>query len=91
MESLVRVLNVVFWVAAVLLVVSLVLFDAQVVNAVLMVVVVVCSGAITSYEFGRNPIADTERGEWTSRQLFYALVFAIMFFVASLYVLTVVF
>ncbi len=91
MESLVRVLNVVFWVAAVLLVVSLVLFDAQVVNAILMVVVVVCSGAITSYEFGRNPIADTERGEWTSRQLFYALVFAIMFFVAVLYVLTVVF
>ncbi len=91
MESLVRVLNVVFWVAAVLLVVSLVLFDAQVVNAILMVVVVVCSGAITSYEFGRNPIADTERGEWTSRQLFYALVFAISFFVAVLYILTVVF
>lgn len=91
MEALVRVLNVVFWVAAVLLVASLVFLDAQVVNAILMVVVVVCSGAITSYEFGRNPIADTERGEWTSRQLFYALVFAISFFVAVLYVLTVVF
>jgi len=90
-EALVRVLNVVFWVAAVLLVVSLVLFDAQVVNAILMVVIVVCSGAITSYEFGRNPIADTERGEWTSRQLFYALVFAISFFVAVLYTLTVIF
>jgi hypothetical protein len=90
-EALVRVLNVVFWVAAVLLVASLVFLDAQVVNAILMVVVVVCSGAITSYEFGRNPIADTERGEWTSRQLFYALVFAISFFVAVLYVLTVVF
>ena len=91
MEALIRVLNVVFWVAAVLLVASLVFLDAQVVNAILMVVVVVCSGAITSYEFGRNPIADTERGEWTSRQLFYALVFAISFFVAVLYVLTVVF
>ncbi len=91
MESLVRVLSIVFWVAAVLLVVSLVFFDVQVVNAVLMVVVVVCSGAIVSYEFGRNPIADTERGEWTSRQLFYALVFTITFFVAFLYILTVIF
>jgi hypothetical protein len=90
-ESLVRVLNLVFWVAAVLLVTSLVFLDAQVVNAVLMVAVVVCSGAITSYEFGLNPIADTERGEWTNRQLFYALVFAIMFFVAFLYILTVIF
>jgi hypothetical protein len=90
-ESLVRVLTVVFWVAAGLLVVSLVWLDAQVVNAVLMVVVVVCSGAITAYEFGRNPIADTERGEWTSRQLFYALVFTISFFVAFLYILTVIF
>ena len=91
MGSLVRVLNMVFWVAAVLLVVSLVLFDAQVVNAVLMVVVVASSGAIAAYEFGRNPIADTERGEWTSRQLFYALVFTITFFVAFLYILTVIF
>jgi len=90
-ESAVRVLNIVFWVAAVLLVASLVLFNAQVVNAVLMVVVVVCSGALAWYEFRLNPMADTERGEWTSRQLFYALVFAITFFVAFLYILTVIF
>ena len=90
-ESAVRVLNIVFWVAAVLLVASLVLFNAQVVNAVLMVVVVACSGALAWYEFRLNPMADTERGEWTSRQLFYALVFAITFFVAFLYILTVIF
>jgi hypothetical protein len=66
-ESVLRVLNIVLWVAAVLLVVSLVLFDAPVVNAILMVVVVVCSGAIAWYEFRLNPMADTERGEWTSR------------------------
>jgi hypothetical protein len=90
-ESAVRVLNIVFWVAAVLLVVSLVLFDAQAVNTVLMVVVVVCSGAIAWYEFRLNPTEDTERGEWTGRQLFYALVFTITFFVAFLYILTVVF
>jgi hypothetical protein len=90
-ESAVRVLNIVFWVAAVLLVASLVLFDAQVVNAVLMVVVVVCSGSIAWYEFRLNPMEDAERGEWTGRQLFYALVFTITFFVAFLYILTVIF
>ena len=90
-ESVLRVLNIVFWVAAVLLVVSLVLFDAPVVNAILMVVVVVCSGSLAWYEFRLNPMADTERGEWTSRQLLYALVFTITFFVAFLYILTVIF
>jgi hypothetical protein len=89
MERIIRVLNVVFWVVAALLVASLVLLDAPVVNAVLMVAVVVCSGAIAWYEFRLNPMADTERGEWTGRQLFYALVFTITFFVAFLYVLTV--
>ena len=57
-ESAVRVLNIVFWVAAVLLVASLVLFNAQVVNAVLMVVVVVCSGALAWYEFRLRACAD---------------------------------
>jgi hypothetical protein len=90
MEPVVRVVNVVFWVVAALLVVSLVLLDAPVLNAVLMVAVVVCSGAIAWYEFRLNPMADTERGEWTGGQLFYALVFTITFFVAFLYVLTVV-
>ena len=101
MESLVRVLNVVFWVAAGLFVASLVLSGftarlfgdggAQVVNAVLILVVVVCSGVIALNEFRLNPMADTERGEWTNRQLFFATVFTITFFVGFLYVLTVVF
>ena len=56
-----------------------------------MAVVVVCSGSIAWYEFRLNPMADTERGEWTGRQLFYALAFTITFFVAFLYILTVVF
>ena len=73
MGSLLRVLNVVFWVAATLSVASLFLSDlaaglfgdggSRVVNAALLVAIVVCSGAITSYEFGRNPLADTERGD----------------------------
>jgi hypothetical protein len=91
MEPVVRVLDVVFWIAAALLVASLLFLAAPVVNAVLLVAVVVCSGAIAWYEFRLNPTADTERGEWTGRQLFYALAFSITFFVAFLYVLTVVF
>jgi hypothetical protein len=55
------------------------------------VAVVICSGAIAFYEFRLNPMADTERGEWTGRQLFYGLVFTITFFVGFLYVLTVIF
>ena len=90
-QPVVRVLNVVFWVAAALLVASVILLDVPIVNAVLMVAVVVCSGLIALYEFRLNPMADSERGEWTGRQLFYSLVFAISFFVAFLYVLTVVF
>ena len=91
MEPVVRVLDVVFWKAAALLVASLLFLAAPVVNAVLLVAVVICSGAIAWYEFRLNPMADTERGEWTGRQLFYALAFSITFFVAFLYVLTVVF
>jgi hypothetical protein len=98
---LLQVLNVVFWVAAALFVASLFLSDlaaglfgdrgSRVVNAVLLVAIVVCSGAITSYEFGRNPIADTECGEWTNRQLFFALVFTISFFLGGYFIAVAVF
>ncbi len=96
MSSLLRVLTIVFWVAFPLFVASLFLSDlasglfgdrgSRVVNAALRVAIVVCSGAITSYEFGRNPIADTERGEWTNRQLFYTLVFTISFFLGGYFI-----
>jgi hypothetical protein len=90
-ETLVRVLNVFFWAAAALLVAALVFLEVPVLNAVLMVAVVVSSGALAWYEFRLNPMTDTERGEWTGRQLFYTLAFTITFFVAFLYVLTVIF
>jgi hypothetical protein len=61
------------------------------VTAVLMALLVVCSGVLALYEFRRNPLSDTERGEWTRRQLFYALVFSIGFFVAFIYIVTVIF
>lgn len=62
-EAVIGVLNVVVWAAAALLAASLVLLDVEVINAVLMVAVMVCSGAIAWYEFRLNPMADTERGE----------------------------
>ncbi len=91
MDPLVRVLDVVFWIIAALLVGALVFFDEPAVNAVLMAALVICSGLIALYEFRLNPLPDTERGEWTGRQLFYALAFTISFFVAFIYILTVIF
>jgi hypothetical protein len=86
-----RILDVVFWITAALLVGALVFLEEPGVIAVLMVMLVVCSGVLALFEFWDNPLSETERGEWTSRQLFYALVFTITFFVAFLYILTVIF
>ena len=91
MDPVVRVLDVVFWIIVAFLVAGLVYLKEPAVNAVLMALVVVCSGVLALYEFRLNPLSDTERGEWTGRQLFYGLVFTITFFVAFLYILTVVF
>ena len=90
-DPLVRILDVVFWVIVALLVGALVFLDEPPVNAVLMALLVVCSGVLALYEFRLNPLAETERGEWTGRQLFYGLVFTISFFVAFIYILTVIF
>ena len=91
MDPLVRVLDVVFWIIAALLVGALVFFDEPAVNALLMAALVICSSVIALYEFRLNPLPDSERGEWTGRQLFYALAFTISFFVAFIYILTVIF
>jgi hypothetical protein len=90
-EPIVRVLDVVFWITAALLGGALGFFDAPAVNAVLMAMLVVCSGLLALYEFRLNPLSETERGEWTGRQLFYAVVFTISFFVSFIYILTVIF
>ena len=91
MEQIVRVLDVVFWITAALLVGALGFFDEPAVNAVLMAMLVLCSGLLALYEFRLNPLSETERGEWTGRQLFYAVVFTISFFVSFIYILTVIF
>jgi hypothetical protein len=100
-KSPVRVLEAAFWVAASLFVASLAFSDfaaglfgdrsLRVVNAVLLGAVVICSGVVAWYEFRLNPMADTERGEWTGRQLFYGLVFTITFFIAFIFIPTVIF
>ena len=91
MDPIVRILDVFFWLTAAFLVGALVFLEEPGVIAVLMVMLVVFSGVLAIFEFWDNPLSETERGEWTGRQLFYSLVFAIIFFVAFIYVLTVVF
>ena len=91
MDPTVRILDVVFGLTAALLVSALVYLDAPGVNAVLMAMLVVCSGLQSWYEFRLNPLPQTERGGWSGRQLFYAVVFTTGFFVAFIYILTAIF
>ena len=91
MDPLVRVLDVVFWIIAAMLVGALLFLYEPALTAVLLALLVVCSGALALYEFRLNPLSETERGEWTGRQLLYALVFAMGFFVAFIYILAVIF
>jgi hypothetical protein len=56
-----------------------------------LVLVVLSSGAIALVEFRDNSMEDAERGEWTNKMLFYALVFAVSFFVAFLCLATLFF
>jgi hypothetical protein len=100
MRQFVRILTAIFWVAAPLSVAALLVaflsYDfmvgvlsyegLSVVNAVLIGTVMVCSGLIAAYEFWLNPLADTERGEWTGRQLFYGFVFTITFFLSCYFI-----
>jgi hypothetical protein len=93
MRRAVPALTVMFWVAAAILVVLFMLSSfvgevgswSRLLTGVALLVVVACSGAIAWVEFGSNPPADAERGEWTNKMLFYGLVFAISFFVGFLY------
>jgi hypothetical protein len=100
MEQIGRILTAMFWVAAPLLIASLVVawlsYDfvvgllseegLEVVNAVLMGTVVVCSGLIAWQEFRANPTEEAEYGEWTGRMVFYATVFGITLFLSFYFV-----
>ena len=93
------VLTVVFWVGASICVAAIAMssFTESIgawlflVIGISLLVVVMSSGAIAWAEFRSNPKEDAERGEWTNKMLFYGLVFAITFFVAFLYWLSLYF
>ena len=97
MEQFVRILTTVFWVAAPLCVVVIAVSSftesagVSWATGVVLLVVMLSSGGIAWIEFRGNPLADTERGEWTNKMLFYALVFTITLFVAFLYLPTLFF
>ena len=99
MHSALPVVTVVFWVTAAILVVLFAVPSfvqgtgawLHWMTGISLLLVVTCSGAITWVEFKSNPSEDAERGEWTNRMLFYGLVFAVTFFVAFLYWLTIYF
>jgi cytochrome b561 len=98
-HSALPVITVIFWIAAAILVVLFAVpsFVGSTgtwlhwMIGITLLVVVACSGAIAWVEFKDNPTQDAERGEWTNKMLFYGLVFAITFFVAFLYWLTIYF
>lgn len=99
MDSTDRVVTRVFWATATLLAVLLLLYASAggvVVGVVgetpffwligiLIVVMMLCSGFITWHEFRKNPLEESERGEWTGRQLMHAIVFVLTFFVTFYY------
>jgi membrane protein insertase Oxa1/YidC/SpoIIIJ len=99
MRSALPVLTVVFWAAAAIFVVLLAVPSfigslgawLSLLTGISLLVVVLSSGAIAWVEFRSNPTEDAERGEWTNKMLFYGLVFAITFFVAFLYWLSLYF
>jgi hypothetical protein len=99
MRSALPVVTMVFWVAAAILVVLFAVpsFIGSIgpwlhwITAITLLVVTLSSGAIAWVEFKSNPSEDAERGEWTNKMLFYGLVFAVAFFVAFLYWMTIIF
>ena len=93
MRNALPVVTLVFWVAAAILVVlfAVTSFIGSIgpwlrwMSAITLLVVTLSSGAIAWVEFKSNPSEEAERGEWTNKMLFYGLVFAVSFFVAFLY------
>ncbi|HSL00591.1 MAG TPA: hypothetical protein VK869_09665 [Rubrobacteraceae bacterium] len=96
---IVRVLTAAFWVAAPICVAVIAMSSfTESAGAWLswmiglsLLVVMLCSGGITWIEFNKNPLGDTERGEWTNTMLFHALVFTVTLFVTFLYLPTLYF
>lgn len=99
LDSILRVLTAVFY-AATPICVAVIAASSFIERAgawltwtigVSLLVVMLCSGGIAWIEFNKNPLGDTERGEWTNKMLLYALVFTVTLFVAFLYLPTLYF
>ncbi len=54
---------------------------SQTVFTALIATIATSSGLILWREWRNDPAEESEYGEWTNKQLFYAIVFAISFFV----------
>ena len=87
------VLTVVFWAAAAVFVMLLVVpsflgsigAGLHLLAGVLYLVVMLSSGAIAWIEFRSTSREDPESGDWTGKMFFYGLVFALTFFVGFYY------
>jgi len=100
MERFVRILTVFLWVAATLFVAMLfaagLSFDflvgllgrerLETFEALLVVIVAVCSRLIAWYEFRTNNADETEYGEWTGKAALYSTLFGITLFLSFLFV-----
>lgn len=96
MFLLFRCLKIVFWLSVAATVAWLVLSnsgfvanafgvrDSQTVFTVPVTTIAACSGLILWRAWREDPAEESEYGEWTNEQLFYAIVFAITLFVAFL-------
>jgi hypothetical protein len=94
MHLILRCLTIVFWLSVAAMVAWLALSNtglvgerfgvrgSQTVFTVLIATIAACSGLILWREWRDDPAEESEYGEWTNKQLFYAIVFAISFFVA---------
>ncbi len=99
MRSALRMLTVVFWVAAPICVLAIAASSLTEsartwllwTTGIALSLTMLCSGVIAWVEFRANPLTDTERGEWTNKMLFYALVFTVTLFVTFLYLPTLFF
>jgi hypothetical protein len=99
MNTVLRVVTVVFWIAAPVCVASMVASSISGSAAawltwtigISLSLTMLSSGVIAWVEFGKNPLLDAERGEWTNKMLFYALAFTVTLFVGFLYLPTLFF
>lgn len=96
MDLIFRCITVVFWASVAATVAWLALSNAgpvrdavglggsRLIFTALISTIAACSGLLLWREWRDDPAEHSEYGEWTNKQLLYAIVFAISFFVAFL-------